>query len=298
MKNLIATLLLSLLCFYSEVNAQQKYESCFGKESTKWIIVHPTSEWGMEQEFAPNYYSIDSIECYGGYYKERPTGVVFYETDGNSKLWRWDLETNKKSILMDLNWKVGDSIFIDTKEFRQTYEDHPYALVDSVFLDTTNRKVIHTNLAFKLDTIYFNLKFSEGVGPNTSMFLLEEYGMFWGMSTLLLCAYKDDVLSYTNTEAGGECTYPFPVSAQTPKSKPMVIASVHYGTIELILEDTFSGKLILITPDGKVIKNININRTNKSVSIKDIPDGLYIIQVTDRTGKYCMTQKIYKAPSR
>ena len=298
MKNLITTLLFSLLCFYSVVNAQQKYESCFGKESTKWIIVQPTSNWGIEQDLTPIYYKFDSIQCYGWYYNERWTKVVFYETDDNGKLWRWDPQTNKKSILMDLNWKAGDTIYIDTKEFKETYEDRPYAVVDSVFFDLNNRKVIHTDLVLKLDTANFNLKYTEGVGPNASMFLLEKYGMFWGMSDLLLCAYKDDVLSYTNIEAGGECTYPLPVSVQTPTSKPKVVVSFQSNTIELIFEDTFSGKLILITPEGKVVRNVNINRNNKSVSIKDIPDGLYIIQVTDTTGKYCMTQKIFKKSSK
>ena len=298
MKKLIATLVLSLLGFYSGVNAQQKYESCFGKETTKWIIVHPTSWWGMEEELTPIYYNFDSIQCYGWYYNERWTRVVFYETDDNSKLWRWDPQTNKKSILMDLNWKVGDTIHIDTEGFKQKYETRPYAVVDSVFFDLKNRKVIHTDIVLQLDTTYFNLKYTEGIGPNASMFLLEKYGMFWGMSDLLLCAYKDDVLSYTNTEAGGECTYPFPVSVQTPKSKTKVIVSFQSNTIGLIFEDTFSGKLILVSPEGKVVRNVNINRNNKSVDIKDVPDGLYIIQVTDRTGKYCMTQKIFKTSSK
>jgi hypothetical protein len=298
MKNKITTLILLLLALYGGLNAQQEYKSCFGKETTKWIIVHPSSFWGMEEESSPNYYTIDSILCYGWYYKEQPTGVVFYETDNNSKLWRWDPQTSKKSILMDLNWEVGDTIHIDTKEFKQKYEERPYAVVDSVFFDLKNRKVIHTDIVLQLDTTNFNLKYTEGIGPNASMFLLEEYGMFWGMSDLLLCAYKDDVLSYTNTEAGGECTYPLPVSVQTPKSKPKVVVSFQSSTIGLIFEDTFSGKLILITPEGKVVRNVNINRNNKSVSIKDIPDGLYIIQVTDRTGKYCMTQKIFKRTSK
>ena len=294
MKNKIATLLLSLLGFYSGVNAQQKYESCFGKESTKWIIVTPTSWWGMERKFTPIYYNFDSIQYYGWDYHEQWTARVFYETDDNSKLWRWYPQTSKKSILMDLNWKVGDTINIDTEGFKRKYETRPYAVVDSVFFDLKNRKVIHTDIVLQLDTTYFNLKYTEGIGPNAGMFILEDGWMSWGMSDLLLCAYKDDVLSYTNTEAGGECTYPFPVSAQTPKSKPKVIVSFQSNTIGLIFEDTFSGKLILISPEGKVVRNVNINRNNKSVSIKDIPDGLYIIQVTDRTGKYCMTQKIFK----
>lgn len=298
MKNLITILLLSLLCFYSEVNAQQEYESCFGKESTKWIIVEPTSLWGVEKEKTLNYYTLDSIQCYGWYYNEQTDGLLFYETDNNSKLWRWDTQPNKKSILMDLNWKVGDTIYIDSEWFKRYYEDRPYAVVDSVFFDLKNRKVIHTDLVLKLDTTYFNLKYTEGVGPNATMFILNDGWVSWGMSTLLLCAYKDEVLSYTNTEAGGECTYPFPVSAPNPKSKPKVIASFISNTIELIFEDTFSGKLILITPEGKVVRNININRNIKSVNIENLSDGLYIIQVTDRTGKYCMTQKIFKTSSK
>ena len=294
MKNLITTLILSLICFYGGVNAQQKYESCFGNESTKWIIVKPNSYWGIDSHYTPNYYTIDSMKCYGYYIKEQPFGVVYFETDYNSKLWRWDTEKNEKSVIMDLNWNVGDSIFIDNKDFRHYYESRPFGLVDSIFYDENNRKIIHTDLVLKTDTTRFNLKYIEGIGPNTSMYL----HFFWGNSGLLLCAYKNDVLEYTNTEAGGECTYQKPVSTRTIKSKPEVIVSMNSNTIKLIFEDTFSGKLCLITADGMIVKNVNINRNNKSVNIEDIRDGMYIIQVTNRTGKYCMTQKIFKKSSK
>jgi hypothetical protein len=288
-------LMLSLLFISFFANAvAQKYESCFGAESTKWIIVNPNSFWGIESPSIPYYYTIDSIKCYGWYNNEQSDGVVYYETDENSKLLRWDMKTNKKSIIMDLNWIVGDTVFIDQEALKEMPDVIPFTIVDSVYLDSNNRKVIQTQLVLHIDTIYFNLKYIEGVGPNSSIFILEEYGFFWRMSDLLLCTYKDDILVYTNTDAGGECTYKKPVSFKSIQKAQDIKVSFLSNTIELTFDDTFSGTLCLISTNGKVIKKVNVNRNNKSIDIKEVPDGFYIIQVTNRTGKYCITQKITK----
>jgi hypothetical protein len=297
MKNKILTFCLLLISAFTEINAQQ-YQSCFGVESTKWIIVCPTSWWGMEKTLDPGYFNFDTIMCYGWYSIDNYENIVYFESEGNSKLWRWNMRTNERNIIMDLNWEVGDTIYIETKEFLRKYEERPYAIVDTVFYDNYNRKIVHTDLVFQLDTTYFNLKFIESIGPNTSIYIKEEYGMFWGMSDLLLCAYKDDVLVYNNTEAGGECSYNGPDSNPTNKTINQVTITLHKNTIELIFDDTFSGKLCLITANGKVIKKETINRKNKTINIEDVPDGFYIAQVTDRTGKYCVAQKITKTKAK
>lgn len=294
MKNLILFFCILILGISSIVNAQQPYQSCFGKESTKWITVKPTSYWGMEKEYTLNYYTFDNIKYYGWYNGEQSEGLLYYETDNNSKLWRLEPLSGQKNIVMDLNWKVGDLIYIDTEVFKQKYEERPYAVVESVFQDEHNHKVILTDLVLDIDTTHFKLKFTEGVGPNASPFIFDSNGLFWGMSNLLLCTYKDDVLSYTNTEAGGECTYKKPVSSPIIQSKPEVIALFQSNIISLDFDDKFSGLLCLINLDGKVIKKENINKNNKSINIKEIPKGVYLIQITDRTGQYCTTQKILK----
>jgi len=292
MKNKIVTICLFLVCIYSGVNAQQQYQSCFGEESTKWIIVNPNSYWGIDGDYSPNYYLIDSIKCYSDYYnKEQPFGVVYFETDGNSKLWRWDTEKNEKSVIMDLNWEVGDSIFIENKDFKRYYGERPFGIVDSVFYDENNRKIIHTDLVLRTDTTRFNLKYIEGIGPNTSMY----FHFVWGNSSLLLCAYKDDIQTYVNIEVSNDCTYKKPVSVETIQKNPEVLVTFHSNKIELVFDDTFSGKLCLIAANGKVMKKVDVNRKNKTIDIKEVPDGFYIIQVTNRTGKYCVTQKITKS---
>lgn len=273
----------------------QQYESCFGKESTKWIIVSPNSYWGVANDYSPVYYMIDSVKCYSDYYiKEQPFGVVYFETDGNSKLWHWDTESNEKSVLMDLNWQVGDSIFINNKDFKRYYDERPFGIVDSVFYDEHKRKVIHTDLVLRTDTTRFNLKYIEGIGPNASIYFQEFFGFVWGSSHLLLCAYKDDVQVYVNTEISSDCTYKKPVSVETIKKKSEVIILYQSGIINLKFDDTFSGKLCLIAANGQVMKKVNVNSKNKTIDIVQVPDGLYIIQVTNRTGKYCQTQKIIK----
>ena len=274
----------------------QQYESCFGEESTNWIVVKPNSYWGIDGDYSPKYYLIDSIKCYSNYYNEVPRfGQVYFETDGNSKLWRWDTESNEKSVIMDLNWEVGDSIFIDNKDFKRYYEERPFGIVDSVYYDENKRKVIHTDLVLRTDTTRFNLRYIEGVGPITSVFLEEIFGSFWGSSMLLLCAYKDDIQTYVNIEVSNDCTYKKPVSVDAIQKNPEVLVSFHNNIIELLFDDTFSGKLCLIAANGKVMKRENINRKNKTISIEDVPDGFYIIQVTNRTGKFCVTQKITKS---
>jgi hypothetical protein len=237
---------------------------------------------------------IDSIKCYGEYIKEQPFGVVFYETDQNSKLWRWDTANDEKYVIMYLNWEVGDTIFIKNKDFIMHYEDRAFGIVDSVFFDEKNRKIIHTDLVLNIDTTKFNLIFIEGVGPNASILYQEYYGFYWGNSHILLCAYKDNLISYLNTEVSDDCTYPKPVSINTEKAKTEVLIKYHSNTIELTFEHTFSGKLNLINTNGKLVKSKNINSNNKVIDINKVPAGIYIIQVSDKHGKLCSTKKIIK----
>lgn len=273
----------------------QQYESCFGKESTTWIIVKPNSYWGIDGNYSPKYYMIDSVKCYSDYYiKEQPFGVVYFETDENSKLWRWDTESDERSVIMDLNWEVGDSIYINSKDFKKYYESRPFGIVDSVYYDNNKRKIIQTDLVLRTDTTRFNLKYIEGIGSNASIYFQEFFGFVWGSSHLLLCAYKDDVQVYVNTEISSDCTYKKPVSVETMQKKPEVIILYQSGIIDLKFDDTFSGKLCLIAANGQVMKKVNVNSKNKTINIVQVPDGFYIIQVTNRTGKYCQTQKITK----
>ena len=282
----------SILLFITTLTAiAQQYESCFGKESTTWIIVKPNSYWGIEDDYSPKYYMIDSVKCYSDYYiKEQPFGVVYFETDENSKLWRWDTESDERSVIMDLNWEVGDSIYIDNKDFKRYYESRPFGIVDSVYYDNNKRKVIHTDLVLRTDTTFFNLKYIEGIGPNASIY----FHSFWGSSSLLLCAYKDGISTFVNTEVSNDCTYKKPVAVETIQKKPEVMIFYQSGIIDLIFDDTFSGKLCLIAANGQVMKKVNVNSKNKTIDIAQVPDGFYIIQVTNRTGKYCQTQKITK----
>lgn len=294
MKIRIITISSILLLINTLTAIAQQYESCFGEETTTWVIVKPNSYWGIDGDYSPNYYLIDSIKCFGEYIKEQPFGVVFYETDGNSKLWRWDTGKKEKSVIMDLNWKVGDSIFIGNNIPWYHYTSNRIGIVDSVFHDQHNRKIIQTDLELRTDTTRFNLTYIEGIGPNASMNYQEYYGFFWDSSHLLLCAYKDGVLSYINTEVSDDCTYKKPVSADTKNTAPEVMISYHSNTIDLSFNNTFSGKLSLITSNGKLIKSTAINSKNKRIDINGIPAGVYIIQVSNRNGKLCVNQKITK----
>ncbi|HPR31692.1 MAG TPA: hypothetical protein PLK12_06345 [Prolixibacteraceae bacterium] len=294
MKTIILLLNAILFLFASlSANAQQ-YESCFGEESTQWVIVKPSSWWGVENAYSPKYYLIDSIKCYGEYIKEQPFGVVYFETDGNSKLWRWDTESNEKSIIMDLNWEVGDSIFIKDEDFIMHYESRPYAIVDSVFYNETNRKTIHTDLVLRTDTTLFNLTFIEGIGPNASMYYQEYYGFFWGNSHLLLCAHKDDVLCYVNIQVSDDCTYIKPDAINTIGKASEVMIRFQSNTIELTFDDSFSGRLCFISTNGKAMKRINVNSKKRKFDINDLPAGPYIVQVTHRNGELCVNQKFTK----
>lgn len=289
-------LIISLIIALSSIaGVAQKYESCFGEESTKWVIVKPNSYWGIDGNYSLNIYLIDSMKCYSDYYnKEQPFGIVFFESDENSKLWRWDTEKNEKSVIMDLNWEIGDSIFIGNNIPWYHYTSNRYGIVDSVYYDEHNRKNIRTDLELRTDTTRFKLTFIEGIGPNSSMYYQESHGFFWDSSHLLLCAYKDGVLSYINTKVSSDCTYKKPVSVDTKNASPEVTINYHSNTIDLAFNDTFSGKLCLISSNGKIFRDIAINCRNKRINIGEIPVGVYIIQVTNRNGKLCSFQKINK----
>lgn len=291
MKNKLYITGILIFCSIFSVKAQE-YESCFGEESTQWVYVSPTDRWGMVVTYNANYYTIDSIQCYGEYWKDSNYGIVFLETDNNSKLWRWDVHKNEKTIIMDLNWKVGDTIYIKNKEFIKLYWDRPYAIVNTINYNDENKKVITTDLVLTIDTTEFNLKYIEGVGPNSTVYLMKDDGFFWGLSNLLLCTYKDDVLSYVNTELNGECTYPKPIGVEIIESINEIDFTYANNTIKLLVSETFSGKMCLINMDGKVLKNFNVNPNKNELKIDDIPDGVYIVQITDRTKKQCLSRKI------
>lgn len=294
MKNILYTIGL-IFCSIFSVNAQE-YESCFGTESTQWVIAEPTSVGAGAGTITPNYYVFDSIQCYGWYYENFNDNVLYFETEGNSQLKRWNMGTNETKIIMDLNWGVGDTVIIENNNTDFTlYYDRTYAIVDSVYLDMFNRKVILTDFIFQIDTNYFKLKYIEGVGPNASIFLLENYEFFWGSASFLLCSYKNGELCYTNTEISGDCTYPNGyVSNPIIEQANDIKFNSHQNTISLSLEEDFTGILKLITSNGEVVRTFKVNNCVHNINIEDIADGIYIVQLSNLFDNYYQSKKIIK----
>jgi hypothetical protein len=291
-KIILASSILLLINAYTAI--AQQYESCFGEESTKWVIVKPNSNWGFEHEYSPNYYNFDSIKYYGWYNQDTKAGHLMFHENNNAELWRWEPKTGKKDLMMNLNWQVGDTVFIDQNALREWPDEMPFTIVDSIYFDEQERKVIHTELALRIDTMHFNLEYIEGVGPNASIFLLEDYGFFWDSSNLLLCVYKDEVRTYSNIHVSTDCTYPKPVSNKKIEDKKEIDFVFSNNIITIISQERFLGKLCIVATNGKEVKNEEINQQKQSFNINNLHNGIYIYQITDHSKKMVLSGKISK----
>lgn len=284
--------MVAVVCMVSTVGNAQKYESCFGEESTTWVIVKPTSFWGLENSYSPYYYTFDSIDYYGWYNETTKEGSLLFHKNDNAELWRWEPKIDKFNLLMNLDWQVGDTVFIDQKELELLPNVMPYTIVDSIYKDEQNRKIIHTELVLEIDTIQFNLEFIEGVGPNASMFLLETHGFFWRSSCLLLCVHKDNLKTYSNTKVGNDCTYPKPVGVEISKRANDLDFSFDNEFISIEAPETFSGEMCLVNAHGKLVLKEKIDSQSLTFNIRTLPRGVYLVQITDHTKPKVRTGKI------
>jgi len=260
----------------------QPYQSCFGKETTQWNIA-PS---GVFDGAITNIWSTNSaVDTINGkkYYVER---FYFREDTLSGKLWFYDPHYFTNEILvMDLELKVGDTF--------ELYDNNAIATVTDIYYEN-NKKIIETDYTMDyLNWVQYNLRFIEGIGPNTGPFLQTKYG------ALLLCMYKDEEHIYTNTEMNGneyfegDCNINY-VGIPVKKIEKAIRISIAADEIKIHTTDYFKGTVNLISASGKSIYSQNIY-SDKLIKVPTggIAQGIYIVRLVDTDGEVAYSNKVY-----
>lgn len=201
-----------IICLLSNrlVNAQP-YESIFGETSTSWNIYEEIADAGdthllhIYNDTTFNGFSYkyvtDDYEFNSGYLREDTM---------EGKVWFYSPETELEYLIMDLSLAVGDTFYIDSNT-----ETGLFALVDAVFF-LDDKKHIHLNFPL----IYGNdsLEFIEGMGTNAGIYFPYNYYEYFNI--YLLCAYKDDIQTYSNSYFDGICEYNWTYTENMLQQKP------------------------------------------------------------------------------
>ncbi|MBN1599879.1 MAG: T9SS type A sorting domain-containing protein [Bacteroidales bacterium] len=253
----------------------QEYESVFGSESTSWNLFNELND-GFDTD---SVYVIKDTLINSNTYKEikkSKYGWHWYirENADKSKVYLYSPNlSDSEFLVMDLNLEKNDIFIIG-------YEEDT-AVVDSVF-HINDKKHILFDYELFIATGNEKLEFIEGVGTNFGLFYqgFDKYGI--SMFHYLLCAFKNEERTYSNTAFEGECyifwtpihdivgenfvkIYPNPASDKI--------------TIELGVSNSQELFLMLYNSSGILIDKISQTSNKIEINTNNKPAGLYFFTV-------------------
>lgn len=189
-------MMLSNITTFSKNN---EFKSCFGNYGTIWNICIEKCYGYDTYDYSTG--GLDTIQTMEGYLHD-----LKYEEDTLSgKLWVIDHydNTNKKYLIMDLALGLGDEFVLVPELYGTTKTKATVTKIDTI----NDLKVITLDLLLEFAGVQYYLKFYEGFGPNSGLYIDSRNGKFY--KSLLLCSDKIfESFKYFNQELNGVCFYP------------------------------------------------------------------------------------------
>jgi hypothetical protein len=195
------------------------------------------------------------------------------ESENNSSVYMFSPINNKEYKIMDLDLQKSDT-FLISKDNIDTL------IVDSTYIKD-NRKHIQFNFTFNFAGGEEKFEFIEGVGTNFGLF-------YYGMNPTeiatrfyLLCAHKDNELTYSNTNLyyAGRCNIFWTNAKNRSIQKIRVFPNPSFGKVMIISEENVneSVEINIYNSNGSLIQSLNKSYLPQSVNMEAYPKGLYIL---------------------
>ena len=293
-------LALSLSLLFFSYTTQAQYESVFGANQTSWNVFYSEMAGSFTDSLVVccdttiNNALYKKVEHYryfnNGNSQMLLQGATYLREDTvQGRVWSLDADNMiSERLIVDLSFSIGDSFEILPGQ---------YFYVDSIYTLNNRKHVRFDGPYYATYTEPFTM--IEGVGTNIG--LSDYYWILSSNSTYLLCAYKDNVVSYLNTHPlyGGQCVY-----FQT-------------GMAKILLEDKvksypnpFSESITLEYEEGEyseratiTIYNVNGQKVmnerwasgqSKTIATTALPVGFYFMLLQETNGQLLHYAKLVK----
>ena len=270
-----------ILLFISYTVSSQKYEPIFNKEDqVEFHVYHLVSDRKLQEKYKVKgdtiinnlNYAIIRNRYFQGYVRQNPS---------NSKAWFKEKNCPEK-LIMNLEMTIGDSIFIDCKEYGSRYSK-------VISIDTSNaRKIIELDYIYpeiylpksNKKLMFRSLKFIEGVGTNGFFLYQVNNTSFHSYGFVLISVYKNGILCFENSE-GCKSLLPLPESIVNPISDKIQL-QIHPRLQYLTINNQSSRQIksILITDlNGKLLINQKIISNSQKIKTDILSKGVYLVKI-------------------
>jgi len=284
---------LFIISFFLTVTAGmtigQPYKSIFGTTQTSWnVAFHIMPDWVETDSLVVSSDTLINGQYYKAVYGQHGFNGFIREDTMTGRAWYLDKSWDKKEFLiMDLSLNVGDTFFIHKIEF----PEDSIAIVDSIKYDGGNKKIF---LSENDNPVLLgeSLTFIEGTGPNAGIiFQLYQSSVQFGDGSILLCAHKDSIQTYTNSSPYfiGQCFVLWGGVAenQLDKSKLTLFPNPTSDKVQIDYKGALPYSIEIMDYTGKFISSkTDINSSPLDFDMTEYPHGIYLLKVKGNDGKY------------
>lgn len=305
------TIIATALCL-SLAQAQQSYQSVFGDTLTDWYYVYHTNTCDFSNSGACFEHSVADTIVWGGltynyvrltyyrnnrYYDNTWTHIEYLpgedfglrESEDNSQLYRRTSEDSAEVLIMDLNWRVGDTIELWDSWLGQSCN---ITTIDSIFY-ASGRKHLRTThyLNFSsggypetTDTLYF----IEGTGPSLGLAPFNQNNI---LVPILSCHWLDEDLepvfrrhfpAWEDWAFFGDCLPPDEIGTESIIDIPQMSIHPNPTTGILQLEGLPHGEkhIGIYNVFGQKIQSFSTEGDRSTLDISRLTPGVYFIRIS------------------
>ncbi len=296
---LLSFLLLSTTCI------AQPYKSIFGDSVSMWtcryygLATHSIAffakgdttirgETYKKVGFSANSYPLSFLNTTLGLLREdSTTGKVWYRSQPK-------YQTNAYSnpardtvdiLIMDMTLQLGDTFY--TGKVSGMGQD-TMAIVDSVYVDTDNRKHIRFDKKINWN---LNLEFIERVGTTLGIAYKDSNVISsFAENGGLICCFHDSVNTYSTTlktNLNNKCIPTVGIKHLSKNKQLSIYPNPTTGVFKIDIPTKDKTKITITNISGQVVYHIEItNKTQHTINLTTQPKGIYTIQLTNHQHTY------------
>jgi hypothetical protein len=205
------------------------------------------------------------------------------EAADRSKVWFRHFDQSEEILIMDLDLTLTDSL---------TFIDDTY-VVDTIYFDDNNRKVIELDLLIESCALDFTFSYTEGVGPNFGFDFMVSPDIQFFFRSIISCYTKDGLTENYNSYTD-ECP-PFTTISTTDINIGRL--DIHPNptsdvlTIELPV--ALSGRLAVKSLTGQVVYTKVIDASEQiKLDLYGQESGIYVIEFVSASSQRYMERVV------
>ena len=303
-------ILLGLLFLIGYAHAQ--YESFFGQQTWSYNELHPLICY--TDDYDPHLIGCCITETYNFnkddtvslndtlYYQSTfygPWHYVYLREDSiNGRLYgRYYIDNYEKEYLIcDMSLSVGDTFILNNGHELMWFSYGEFKLLVDSITYLSGKKIIYLNYLeydfFFLDFVNVTLRFMEGIGPIYGIRPSHKYEQSGG--AVLLCLHKDEELYYMTHEDLGCYQYGGKINEYPQNYINIYPNPANQNiTMDFTTENEVKGIIVIRDVIGRVCKQVDIYSKTNTISISDLPQGVYILTFMDENNRK-LTKKVIK----